>query len=60
MCSPALVIMLGEVAQFAIGFDWTSVLPQRSAALMVLGVNVANIVLRYRTTKPVGQKDAAP
>lgn len=54
----ALAMAAGELLQFAVGFDWSTVVSARTASMIVLGVNAANIVLRYRTTAPVGQKDA--
>jgi hypothetical protein len=51
-----LVMLVGELLQFAVGFDWTAVFGTRTAALIVFGVNAANIALRYMTTRPVGEK----
>jgi hypothetical protein len=51
-----LMVVFGELLQFAVGFDWSAVVSTRSAGLIVLGVNVTNIVLRHMTTKPVGEK----
>lgn len=52
----AMAMALGELLQFAVGFDWTTVVGTRTAGLIVLGVNAANIALRYMTTTPVGSK----
>jgi hypothetical protein len=51
-----VTMLAGELLQFAIGFDWTAVVGTRTAGLIVLGVNMANIALRYTTTRPVGEK----
>lgn len=58
-----LVIVLGvsgELLSFAAGFDWTSLVRNpRTAAAILLAVNIMNIVLRVLTTAPVGEKPKA-
>lgn len=54
----ALVAISAELAQFLVGFDWTTIMSARAAGFVVIAVNVLNIVLRFMTTAPVGEKDA--
>jgi hypothetical protein len=48
-------VVLGEILQFLVGFDWAAVFSPRQAVLIVLGVNVANIILRSITTTAIGK-----
>jgi hypothetical protein len=50
------LVVAGEVVQFLVGFDWTQVLPAKTAGLVVLAINVLNILLRLATKGPVGSK----
>lgn len=53
----AIVAMLAEVMTFLVGFDWASLgLSPRVVGYVVLAVNVVNIVLRFKTTAPPGEK----
>jgi hypothetical protein len=48
-------VVLGEILQFAVGFNWESIVSARQAAYVVLGINIANILLRAVTTTPIGK-----
>lgn len=46
-----------EIISYLLGLDWASVISNpRYLLYFVAGLNILNIVLRIRTTAPVGQK----
>jgi len=48
--------LLSELLSWAVGVDWVSVFSDpRKAMVFTVVINVMNIVLRYWTTKPVGE-----
>lgn len=54
----SLVVAAGaEIVSYLIGLDWASVIQNpRYLLYFVAGLNVLNIILRFRTVAPVGQK----
>lgn len=50
------LILASELVAFAAGFNWGSILSVEAAAYMTLGVNLANIVMRFATNTAVGEK----
>lgn len=53
----AIIAVLGEVMTFLVGFDWAALgLTPRTVGYVLLAVNVVNIVLRFKTTAPPGEK----
>ncbi len=53
---PAVGVVLTDVLGYLAGFEWSGLIEAKTAALMVLATNVANIVLRVLTTTRVGEK----
>ena len=51
-----VLAIAGEVVNFALGFDWKTVIPPEYAPWAILSLNVVNIVLRGVTTGPIGRK----
>lgn len=47
-------VLLVELLTFLGAADWYAVLPPERAALAVLGLGVANILLRHVTSGPAG------
>ena len=54
-----LLALLAELLAYFQAFNWREVLPPDLAPIVILGVGVANILLRHLTTGPAGwRKDA--
>jgi len=51
----ATLALAAEVASWLTAFDWAVWLPPQYALWVIVTVNVANIVLRFVTTTPVGR-----
>jgi hypothetical protein len=54
----AAVVLL-EMLTFLGAADWNAILPPDRAAVAVLGIGLANIVLRHVTSGPAGWRKAA-
>lgn len=52
-----LAAALAEFIPHLLGFQWSLFTDPKVAALVVLGLNVMNVMLRLITTTPVGGKD---
>ena len=52
-----LGLILAQIIAYLVGVDWSAVMGPQAAFYMTMVVNVANIVLRYATTGPVGNKE---
>jgi hypothetical protein len=51
------ILILQEFTAYAVGADWSAITNNpRVLFLLMMGLNIANIVLRFLTTKPVGEK----
>ena len=53
--SLATLALAAEVASWLTTFDWGAWLPPQYAVWAIVTINVANIVLRFVTTTPVGR-----
>ena len=51
----AVLALAVEIASWLTAFDWVAWLPPQYALWVIVTVNVANIVLRFVTTTPVGR-----
>ncbi len=51
----AILALAAEVASWLTTFDWGAWLPPQYAVWAIVTINVANIVLRFVTTTPVGR-----
>ncbi len=50
----ASLALAAEITSWLTAFDWAAWLPPQYALWVIVGVNIANIVLRFVTTTPVG------
>jgi hypothetical protein len=51
----ATLALAAEIASWLTAFDWGAWLPPQYALWVIVTVNVANIILRFVTTTPVGR-----
>lgn len=51
------LIAVGSVIALLDGQNWALIFPPQQAGWITLGISVLNILLRYRTTTPVGAKE---
>lgn len=51
-----LIVVLKELLTYTAGVDWSDFLPPQSAEMVVLGLGIANILLRHVTVGPAGWK----
>ena len=51
----ATLALAAEIASWLSAFDWGAWLPPQYALWVIVSVNIANIVLRFVTTTPVGR-----
>lgn len=53
-------ILSVDLVGYLAGFSWDSILSAKAALWVTLVLNVANIMLRFATSTPVGQNDIGP
>lgn len=51
------IVALGEVLQYLGAFDWSRIVDPATAMKVLLVINVVSIVLRAKTTGPIGSKE---
>lgn len=50
----AVLALVAELLAFFQAFDWREILPSDYAPFVILGIGIANILLRHVTSGPAG------
>lgn len=54
-----LLVIVKELVTYTSGFDWSAILPHQTAEMVILGLGIANILLRHVTVGSAGWRKSA-